>query len=608
MNIIDYYTEKWNFEAKPFKHSDTIEKKLAVRIGISAIDEKLAAKRYTKPQKIKFFVGKSDKASYNFRKLIELPYTILLLNDKYKQAQLLEELILLNYEFMHAKAATKNIDFVIPIQESIKKLHSKCEFDDSRKDRFSDLVTICQIYKENYMILNQYPDSLASAVLGRIHRKSELIQKFAMDSIQDCALIVPFSYMPSSNEIEIEVFRTDLKFLAVNVIWLVQREYVFVHVDGLSSEIHVVDHQTCDDIGNVKLHAKATHLQVLINSIDEKGEKLMKSLGNFNGGIVYISTGIVYFKSFDQTSEIIVYRTSGDVVQMVLLSQLHVLVRYESGFEVLNIKSKKVVFKKTTDVKTHFMISNLKDSMAYTSMFDAIDERYFVFGLSNKHVEVYRFSLSTQVFELLCETIVQFSYEIYSDETMYEEYCIYDQSLLIDNLLTNKISKNENVRFAVGDTEKSAIRLVKVKRNGSFKIINIDEKFLQINNENKEYIIFTMSGLYGNRLLLEDTYPYSFKNDLNLTCVDLGMLGWCTVSFSLKLLFLIDTMKSIKLVKGTDPVYLINENNFIMVRWVSLELYVILDNEIKFLSSFPLPDLNNKTCIRRYDFKVERKL
>ena len=124
-NAIDYYTEKWCQNKKPYERSKDMEKKLKKR-GQSYEVEMFRLN--TKSQKIK------NGKQYNKRKLNELLGFILHLSDPIEKIEALSEHIYFNYEFMHAKATLKQLDFVIDTHEKILALKDEIKKYESEND------------------------------------------------------------------------------------------------------------------------------------------------------------------------------------------------------------------------------------------------------------------------------------------------------------------------------------------------------------------------------------------------------------------------------------------------------------------------------------------
>lgn len=557
MNIIDYYTEKWNYEAKPYDHNEKITKKLIERNGFDYVkNEKRVVKRYTRSQKIEYLtkIGNNQyKVSYNLRKLNDLPYYIELLHDKLKVINLLTEYCLLNYEFMHAKACIKKMNFVFELNNELLNQFYESIDDRNMKVKLGNLLYFINFYKENYMMLNMKPNALAQQILFRLNRKIPELKEFVVKSIKHCGISALHSFMSKNLKI-LDLLYVDSSLNVFNLIWSsdlktsnINEKLLFVPLKSnklddseqmvcKNSELYVVNYESNKELGFLDLIGDAKFIFISIFSINSND-----NLNSINGHVIYLSENKIFLKKFDNTRAELVYEIdpkNGQVVELLQLSHQYILIRFMKSFQIINIKSKKVLFNEqfgsdSESIECKFMISNLPKQQVYISEYDKLS-KFIVFGLLNSEIWVYRFDGAILALEIFLKFELNANFELNSSDELeryrIEDFCIYDQSRLINNLA--KSCQNDEIirdeiacRFAIVDNnlfDQSFIRVVNVNVDATYNVIVIDNQTLNIENASNDKLIYSLNGFYDNKIIVEDSYPWSFNFDYFMHCLDLG--------------------------------------------------------------------------------------
>jgi hypothetical protein len=237
--VIDYFTEEWN-EIKADntlgtkKHFKYTNQNLVQKHG-----ESHASYRHTRSQRLEFEYKRGPNANakltgYNMRKLNQLLYTIMLVNDNDYKVECLKKLIYYNYEFMYFKGKFKDMSFVVDMHFVIESLHLSFErkkaLDNHLTNPVDDLMAISLIYRDKYPFIHKYPDSLAHQVLSRLTCKSTLIDTYKTDSHKFCGLMVSRNYQ--IDEDIVDIFRLQNGVSAQCIHWSPNSSYIFIQSEG----------------------------------------------------------------------------------------------------------------------------------------------------------------------------------------------------------------------------------------------------------------------------------------------------------------------------------------------------------------------------------------
>ena len=179
MNVVDYFTEKWNKlksngergEMKEFKYKK--EKLHTFKVKNPGAEElTYLAFRNTKPQKIREEQWNGDKnvVKYNKRLLNELIAVIMMFKNNEKKIELLKKYVYFNYEFILSKAQLGELNFSVEMQQKIIDLGNQ------------ELIDISQLYVRHLPSIESLPYSLCWIISSRFKFETHYFKKLVESS------------------------------------------------------------------------------------------------------------------------------------------------------------------------------------------------------------------------------------------------------------------------------------------------------------------------------------------------------------------------------------------------------------------------------------------
>ncbi|EFX69546.1 hypothetical protein DAPPUDRAFT_202786 [Daphnia pulex] len=179
-SIAEYFMGTWGGgNPKPFKYTEIQRMRFNLAEKEGEADRKV-------PLQPLVFVGKDGKVSrYNLRKFGELPYHLV-------RARRLDDLfhnVLFHYQWLHAKLSS------CPLQAVLSDFEDTCNnLEDREMSR--ELMLVADALRLGGAILTQYPDLLASQLIGRLLPEAganlnvrRLLEQCDKEGINHCALM-----------------------------------------------------------------------------------------------------------------------------------------------------------------------------------------------------------------------------------------------------------------------------------------------------------------------------------------------------------------------------------------------------------------------------------
>ena len=354
LNVIDYYTEKWNKEEKPFVFQDMKEPDYLF-VGKEV--------RNTRQQLIRKQLDKQT-IWYNKRKLLMLPMLILELSDLNIKFKLLTEEVYFNFGFMQAKAVLNDFEFLpeANLQIAYELTLKKSRFS---RDTLKDLIVMGSFYVQNSILIQQYADSLC------LHIQSRLIDYYncgrnirtILDEIdsefwqQDLSLTALKSYLPVINNGGLtNVYHTKKKTILF-IIKSMHQPLIFIFEDmgDQSYEGSLVNIETMKTLGSLSFTSLSG---LLIDVIVYSNERLITNntkICDLNGGIVFLTQTpdkftVISHLSF-KTKKLDSTLTSIYVQDIYYLGELKVLLKSFATFQVFDLKLCAVLFDSADSIR-----------------------------------------------------------------------------------------------------------------------------------------------------------------------------------------------------------------------------------------------------------------
>ncbi len=254
MNVIDYFTEKWN-EKKSDGNSGKMKKFKYFLKTLNGFpkekdqnDFEYLDYRNTKTQKVRKEILKNGKTEiiYNKRKLSEFVNLVNMLHGDENKVELLKENVYLNSEFMTSKAELCEIFFVSSMHETILKLGDK------------ELSDISQTFVDKFIFIEQDPKTLIFNILSGLGSRNDNIRQFSASN----NLLLLHSY--KKEDIERELFISEdhrilyfwiIKDTPYMLIMTYESKYYQAYLEFRYSnaKIHLINAKTKQRLGTIDL-------------------------------------------------------------------------------------------------------------------------------------------------------------------------------------------------------------------------------------------------------------------------------------------------------------------------------------------------------------------
>ena len=367
--MIDYFTEKWNEKRSngksgEMKEFNYVKKKL--NMFKKSGDAGYKAYRDTKLQKLCTNEGKV----INWRKLNEFVNVINLLQDEKMKIKLFKEEIYFNYEFMTAKALSRDMYFVVENHENILSL----------KD--DELIDVSQIYIEQFPSIENKPKTLIFKVLSRLESRSECVRQFLLSSN-----LLFQSYVKGEIVKNIYVCGESFSYYLIN-----DSSYLFVK-KGL--ELILLNSKTKKKLGQMTVESNEP-LQIIIYN-----DKDLSNIWDINGKVYYSNQNAVFSKSFKNEVSTI-KRFNERINEILLLNYNLMLVLASKSIYLLNLNDYTIHQEITNESEQlKFYKSTIKNERVYSADFYSQIECVLIATVSFKEMKIYQFNKNNERLDLI---------------------------------------------------------------------------------------------------------------------------------------------------------------------------------------------------------------
>jgi hypothetical protein len=500
MNVIDYFTEKWNEkksdgkcgELKQFRYKNIeFENKTlnGFKKGKDPKEFEYLDYRNTKSQKVRMEITKKGKVEfiYNKRKLSEFVNLINMFHCDKKKVELLKEHVYFNYEFMTSIAELREMSFVVSMHETILKLKDK------------ELIDISQIYFDQFPFIEQDPNKLIFNVSSRFESRKDNVRQFLTAN----NLLLLHSY--KIKNIERVLFFPE-KDYRIEYFWIIKdTPYLLIMTcrkDGhRSTKIHLISSKTKQHLGTIDCVINSTlyrNIEIIINT--ESLQDLNK-IFQLNGK-VYFFEDKTFFSITFQNEISIIHTFDTNIQEFFVLDAnifafrfVHTIVLFK-----INIDNKATIKSSTIDL---FLESTKPKRFVHSATHLPIRNfKMITWDFYKKMIKILQYNNNSQELESFCEFEILFDISFLSDKSF-----IIDESCQIDNIESHN-DQHEMIRFAI-KTTKDILKVIEAKKNNEYSIVaefkdnfrqlrDVEVKFLFENIITiKECDYMNNNGLYG---------------------------------------------------------------------------------------------------------------
>jgi hypothetical protein len=464
MNVIDYFTEKWNEqksdgrsgEKKQFRYKNIefVNKTLnGFKTGKDQKEYEYLDYRNAKTHKLRKEIMKNGKTEiiHNKRKLSEFINLINMLDSDDKKVELFKKHVYFNSEFMTSKAELREMIFVVSMHEEILKLNDK------------ELIDISQIYVDQFSFIEQDPKTLIFNILSRLESREDNVRQFSASN----NLLLLHSY--KKKDIERELFIPE-KYYRIQYFWIIKdTPYLLIMTDKDYSptKIHLISSKTKQHLGEIDLKECMFHDDVLRMEIVIYDN--YESLAAYNkifqlNGKVYFAENKTFFSINFQNEISIIHEFDEYINQLFILNAKNFAFVLDKKIVLLNIDEMSIQIQQI-EFSTYYFVLGSTKSTRFVHSASHLPIRNFKILTYDKQItknpiKIFQFNNEVKKLELFCE------FEI--DIACKDEYLfVIDESFLIND---NKFPNLEMIRFAIITTE-DVLKVIEAKKNNEYSIV-----------------------------------------------------------------------------------------------------------------------------------------
>jgi hypothetical protein len=487
MNVIDYFTKKWN-KVKSDGLSSEMKKFKYLKKTLNGFAKEKDQKEFeyldyrnTKTQKVRKDFVDNEKIIYNKRKLSEFVNLIRMLHGDENKVKLLKEHVYLNYEFMTSKAEFREMSFVVSMHETILKLGDK------------ELIDISQIYVDQFPFIERESKTLIFNILSRLESRNDNVSKFAAPK----NLLLLHSY--KNEDIERELFILG-EYERIKYCWIIKDTYLIImnNYYGYQDNIHLINSKTKQHFGKIVLNNEDDC------EIDDKRIEIVinnnyKSLDDLNNifqlnGIVYLAEGKTFYSTNFQNEILIIHKFDEEIYQLFILNANIFAFRFKKKIALLNINNKTSIQQEIEFPTSDFFLGSTKHKRFVHSDSNMPGTNLKIITYDKQKtknsIKIFQFNNDNQELELFCEFEILFDISFQSDKSF-----VIDESYLIDNIKSPN-HQNEMIRFAIITTE-DVLKVIEAKKKNEYSIVGeIKEAFSLFENVELDF-------LFGNILIVK---------------------------------------------------------------------------------------------------------
>jgi hypothetical protein len=520
MNIIDYFTEKWNEiksdgrngEMKEFVlHND---KKIMnyFKLQKNEFNNVYSSYRNTKPQKLKN-VSKIS-ANVSKRKLNEFLNIINMLENREKKIEILKEHIYYNYDFILCKAILGELSFVLEMHDIILDLND------------IELIEISRIYINQLKAIENEPKKLIMKILSRLKIRSLNVKRFSneasafylINSYLKKVLNFKDLFVAEINTAEIENYylmnNTSFAFIitkphrnsydfahtSLQIINLKKRRYIN-KIDLINGVLIAVQILIYDDIESINKFNLTTKLNGEIFFSLKNNNKILYSI-NFTDERLYV------LQSFDK-----------EIFNTLVLDKNILAVFLKNKIILLNIENREEI--KVDQVinendEIYFMKSTVPEDRVFSVEYLPFVNFIKIIVILKSEMKIYKYNKHSKKLDLFCKMKVPSEWIAYHSKQ--PRFLLIDTDYMVGST-NNQLKKKDNklfIRFIL-ESQKSVFRVMEIKDNYQYTFVDdIDETKFQANDEEYEsnhlqviayhenILIFRLIKSHSNMLLWYD--------------------------------------------------------------------------------------------------------
>jgi hypothetical protein len=461
MNVIDYFTEKWNEkksdgqcgEKKQFRYKNIEFEKKKLNGFEKGKDQKefeYLDYRNTKTQKVRKYLVDDNKTIYNKRKLSEFVNLINMLHDDENKVELFKKHIYFNYEFMTSKAESCEMIFVVSMNETILKLGDE------------ELSDISQIYVDQFPFIEQDPKTLIFNILSRLESRTDNVRQFAASN----NLLLLNSY--KKKDIERELFNSG-KTRTIVYFWIIKDSpFLLLMTDTECSShanLHLINANTKQYLGKIDLDPGRIFNPMVIVINNESLNDLNK-IFQLNGRVYFVAKKTFYSINF-QNDISIIHKFNESIYQLYFLNANIFAFRFNKKIVLLKINiDKKASIQQEIEFPTSDFYLRFTEPAHFVHSDSYLPIRNLKIITYNKKItnliKIFQFNTESQKLELFCEFEIDIAIQC-------ERPLLIDESYLNDNIETHN-HHNEMIRFAI-ITADNFFKVIEAKKNNEYSIV-----------------------------------------------------------------------------------------------------------------------------------------
>lgn len=253
---------------------------------------------------------------------------------------------------------------------------------DEASRAFDEIEIAKLIFIQCAFAMKDYPFSACGQLVSRVlcffgHQKyiTNLVYQYDRESYKNCALIVPYQFLPEPGSSVIFTYEKHTKPITCTAIGGDQDGFVFTLSDKLNL-LNVTDLKTKNQ-NNIVIENKNQSFIFMIIYCNEKLDNSINSFSEINGGFLVATENMILSYSFQNTlyfkKRFNDYDDQDIITNICLVSSNHVVVSFlgKNYFDIYNIFSGEFIHRKIFEKNILFIVNNThKQQVNFTSFFE----------------------------------------------------------------------------------------------------------------------------------------------------------------------------------------------------------------------------------------------
>jgi hypothetical protein len=500
MNVIDYFTEKWN-KVKSDGISGEMKKFKYLIKTLNGFEKNQKEFEYfdyrnTKTQKVRKQFEEDGEIFYNKRKLSEFVNLIKMLHSDENKVKLLKEHVYFNYEFMTSKAELCEMFFVVSVHETILKLGD------------AELIDISQIYVDQFPFIEQDPKTLIFNILSRLESRSDFVR--ASNN-----LLLLHTY--KKENIERKLFSVK-KRDQIEYCWIIKDTpylLIFIYKDhSNTAQIHLINSKSKQNFGKIDLNKKIWYkfyldLEIVLN--DESLNDL-KTIYQLNGKVYFVKYETFYSITF-QNEISIIHKFYESITELFVLNANIFAFRFNQKIVLLKINiGNEVSFQQNIVFPTgdFFLVSSKSTGFVHSASHLPIRNfKIITYDKPTNLIKIFEFNNVNQQLESFCEFEINIAYK------NYKYLFVIDESFLVNGYKSPNL---EMIRFAIITTE-NVLKVIEAKKNNEYSIVaEIGKPFQQLRAVQDKFFFestIITKGIEFDWINMDSEFAFIYNNGKN---------------------------------------------------------------------------------------------